>query len=909
MRRAVLVAVLPVMIGIFPWTPGPGIASVAAAGPPGTVSCAPSPVGPSTPVKPVSGFTPMSPIRLIDTRDGTGGPSGVLGIGCVLRIDTSSITDIPAGADALSLSVTSVDAPQLGFLTVFPCGGSRPGTSNINTRIGVAAANNVVAALDSTRAVCIYASAVTHLVVDLFGWYGSSGMQYVDIAPVRALDTRFGPTPTGVTVGRVLANTPLVLPMAASWVPGEAEAVLVNLTVASSLGPGYLVAYPCGTAPPLASNVNFLTGEDRAGSTMVGLGPDGSLCLLSNVDVHMVVDVNGYFEPARFGPKTIIQPLAGSRIVDSRDGTGGWSTRLAANEVRSFDPTPSSALIDNVYSATLNVIATEAVGAGHLRLFPCGGATPTVSSLNFDAKGEATNLVTVPVGQDGRICVFASIATQVVIDEFATLQAPGLAKRLVITGGVPFPTFDATGLDYDMICPAAGADLSIFAVGTPQVVVAIDGVATTALTVKHLAVDGLLRLKFTRGAESTEYTLRCLPPDFPPYNIDRPIAPQPGWYLGGMGWSAATVGRFIVILDNHGAVIWYKRTDNQFVLDVKPWPSGSPVPALAWTPQLGPAFGTNPARGYRVTSLDGHLVAELKSVVGSDTDHHDMISLPGGNRTMITYVERSGAPVNMLPLQPVASPGVVLTNSETPIDSYIQELAPNGTLLFDWHSDLHFNLLETSIVPQRFVTPDAPAPKGGIDLLHINSIDRQPDGDYIVSARHLDAVFRIDHATGTVMWKLGGNSVPNHDGAAHMTIIGDPLGGPKRMHDARLNADGVLTMFDNQSGTGQAPRVVAYQLDETAHTATMLWQRPYPIAAGSSFGLGSARLQPNGSVVISWGVLQPMLEELDSAGNRLLAVTDPAPGAISYRFIKEPPATFDREQLLQLAGGNAAPPP
>ncbi|MEP7113939.1 MAG: hypothetical protein ABI862_11785, partial [Ilumatobacteraceae bacterium] len=590
MRRALLAAVLPVLIGVSPWLPGLGITSVAAAGPAGSVSCAAGQAGPSPSVKSVTGFNPMRPHRLIDTRDGTGGPTAPLGAGCVLRIDTSLIPEVPVEANALSLSVTSTDAAQLGYLTVYPCGGLLLGTSNINTRRGVAAANNVIAALDGTRTVCIYASISTHVVVDLFGWYGATGLEYIDSAPVRALDTRSAPRPDGGT-GRVRANTPFVLPLAPVWVPAEAEAVLVNLTVVSSAGPGYLVAYPCGTDAPLASNVNFLAGEDRAGSTMVGLGPTGTLCLLSNVDVHIVVDVNGYFVPDRFGPKAIIQPLAGVRIVDSRDGTGGFA-RMAANEVRSFDPTPGSTGVDNVYAASLNVIATEAAGAGHLRVFPCGATVPVVSSVNFDRSGEATNLVTVPTGTDGLICVFASIATQVVIDEFGILQAPGLAKQLIVGGATPFPAFDAAGLDYAMVCPTGGGDLTIDAVGTAQVAVTIDGVPATTATTKHLATDGLMRVKFTRGAESAEYTLRCLPPDFPLYDVDQPGLPQPGWYLGGVGWSAVGSGKFIVILDNRGAVVWYKRTDNQFVLDVKPWPSGSSVPALAWTPQLGPAFGT-----------------------------------------------------------------------------------------------------------------------------------------------------------------------------------------------------------------------------------------------------------------------------------------------------------------------------
>jgi hypothetical protein len=453
-----------------------------------------------------------------------------------------------------------------------------------------------------------------------------------------------------------------------------------------------------------------------------------------------------------------------------------------------------------------------------------------------------------------------------------------------------------------MICPAAGSDLSIDAAGTPQVAITIDGAPFTGATTKHVATDGLTRVKFTRGADSTEYTFRCLPPDFPPYTIDRPGSPQPGWYMGGVGWSVPPTSKFVVILDNHGAVIWYKRTDNQFVLDAKPWPGGN----VAWVPQLGPAFGTDPARGYRVNALNGNLVAQLKTSAGTPTDHHDMVALPGGNRAMITYVRRPGI-VDLRSLQPVAAPGVTLHSDDTAIDSHIQELAPNGAVLWDWHSQDHFNLLETTLVPQRF-DPPATVYGGAVDLAHINSIDRQPNGDYVVSARHFDSVFRIDHTTQNVLWKLGGSAVANKDGAAHMTIVGDPLGGPKRMHDARLGADGILTMFDNRSGTGQPPRVVAYRLDETAFTATMLWQRTYPDPAGSSFGLGSARLNPDGSVVISWGVLQPMLEELDADGHRMLAVTDHAPGALSYRFIKVPIDTYDRQVLLQNAGGNAQAP-
>lgn len=895
MRRAVFAALLLATSLVTGGFPQPFATPVSAAGPVGSVSCEASPVGAPSTAAAATGFNALRPERLIDTRDGTGGASGPLGAGCTLRIDTAQVASIPVSANALSLSVTATDGTTLGYLTVYPCGGLRPGTSNVNLRIGVAAPNNVVAALDSSRAVCIFASASTQLVVDLFGWFGATGMRYSDIAPVRAFDTRFGPRPDPSS-GRVPANTAFTLPLAGTWVPDGAEAVMVNLTVADSLSDGFLVAYPCGTEPPLASNVNFKRGEPRAGSAMVGLG-GGSLCLLSNADTNIIVDVSGYFATARFGPANTMQPLGGTRIVDSRDGTGGWSTPLAANEVRAFDPTPGPGG-DNVYAAVLNVIATEGARAGHLRVFPCGTGTPLISTVNFADRGEATNLITVATGHDGMICVFANVPTEVVIDEFGVLQAPGLAKTMAVTGATPFPTFDPAAQDYAMICPTGGADIGIDAQGTPLVDVTIDGAVTTGPATRHIAIDSYVTVRFRRGAELAEYTLRCLPPDFPPYTVDRPGSPQPGWYMGTLGWSIdPNVGKFVVILDNHGAPVWYKRTAEP-VIDVKPWTGGN----LVWTPLLGAAFGTTPARGYRVTALNGTLVEELKTFANTSTDHHDLLSLPGGNRAMITYVVRPG-------VVDLSSFGAGFSNNEVALDSEIQELAPNGALLWSWNSKDHFNDTAETTVHAKFNPPNV-GNGGAVDMLHINSIDRQPNGDYIVSARHLDAVFRIDRTTGEVVWKLGGaGTALNPDNAAAMTIIGDPLLGPKRMHDARLSSTGLLTMFDNRSGTGQPPRVVAYQLDETAHTATMVWQHTYPNPALFSFGLGSARRNSDGSYVISWtgGNLQPVLEEVDAQGNRLLAVT--ANLSQSYRFIKVAPATFSRQTLLQTAGGAAQAPP
>ena len=65
-------------------------------------------------------------------------------------------------------------------------------------------------------------------------------------------------------------------------IPQNATAVWLNLTVADPTAPTVLTAYPgpCGT-PPLSSNVNARPQRSTASSVLVGLGADGSVCVLT----------------------------------------------------------------------------------------------------------------------------------------------------------------------------------------------------------------------------------------------------------------------------------------------------------------------------------------------------------------------------------------------------------------------------------------------------------------------------------------------------------------------------------------------------------------------------------------------------------------------------------------------------
>jgi hypothetical protein len=62
---------------------------------------------------------------------------------------------------------------------------------------------------------------------------------------------------------------------------------------------GHLRLFPAGGAEPLASALNYTAGLTRANNAIVGLGGAGEIAVRvgqGSGTVHVIVDVNGYFE-------------------------------------------------------------------------------------------------------------------------------------------------------------------------------------------------------------------------------------------------------------------------------------------------------------------------------------------------------------------------------------------------------------------------------------------------------------------------------------------------------------------------------------------------------------------------------------------------------------------------------------
>ena len=252
---------------------------------------------------PAGSFGPLTPARLLDTRpgflptvDGIASGIGRIAQGQTLELPVAGRAGIPTNADAVSMNLTVVSSPQ-GFITAWPCGSNRPGTSTLNVTVGRTFANHAVIKIGANAKICFYSERDAHLVVDVTGYFPPASIGA--LAPVRLMDTRAGFATidgTASAVGRITAGQTYELPAAGrGGIPTDAAAVALNLTAVSPTDEGYITAWPCGVPRPGTSNLNVSAGVILANSTIIKIGTNGNVCLYSASNTDLVVDATAYF--------------------------------------------------------------------------------------------------------------------------------------------------------------------------------------------------------------------------------------------------------------------------------------------------------------------------------------------------------------------------------------------------------------------------------------------------------------------------------------------------------------------------------------------------------------------------------------------------------------------------------------
>ena len=275
-------------------------------------------------------FHPLAtPVRLLETRlgftgcitpgtplVGTGNANADPNLDLLLQGRSpvaAPCNSIPTTAQVLVGNATSVLPTGLGYLTIYPSGGTRPTVASSNYA-GADVINGPFAVkLGTDGKFKIYTFATTNLVVDILGYYSAdvndangAGLLFNPLpSPVRLLETRpgfAGCTMTGAPIVGNLANATHTQ-MAANFcgLPAAAQAVVGNVSVVNTTGAGFLTLFPANlTTAPLVATSNYPApatfGYNR--HFFVGLSPaDGQFKVLTQFTTHLILDASGYFAP------------------------------------------------------------------------------------------------------------------------------------------------------------------------------------------------------------------------------------------------------------------------------------------------------------------------------------------------------------------------------------------------------------------------------------------------------------------------------------------------------------------------------------------------------------------------------------------------------------------------------------
>jgi hypothetical protein len=262
---------------------------------------------------------------------------------------------------------------------------------------------------------------------------------------------------------------------------------------------------------------------------------------------------------------------------------------------------------------------------------------------------------------------------------------------------------------------------------------------------------------------------------------------------------------------------------------------------------------TNRAQVIQELDLAGNVVAETNVRVLDEelkrrgqTDpliqfHHEIIRLASGRTLVFGFNER------MFPA------GV--QGSTQPVDilgTYILELDQDFQLTWFWNAFDKLDVNRRAILNERcaqsnYFCPPLKLATVANDWLHPNSIFYVPaDKSLLISLRNQDWVIKIDYndgaGSGNVIWRLGA-------GGDFTTDSADPYPWFTHQHDAEIESNGVLTIYDNATTRRQQipagnSRGQGWRLDEVNRRATLVLNADLGAYAHA---LGSAERLPNGN--------------------------------------------------------------
>ncbi|PWY69583.1 hypothetical protein BO70DRAFT_365858 [Aspergillus heteromorphus CBS 117.55] len=352
-----------------------------------------------------------------------------------------------------------------------------------------------------------------------------------------------------------------------------------------------------------------------------------------------------------------------------------------------------------------------------------------------------------------------------------------------------------------------------------------------------------------------------------PYGVIDPETPT-------KQWKPCQVGPYIY--DADGTLIWAGSCmfDNRNIFDFKAVNTIDDQSHLSFI--LQHAYQDNGAdKGYGYI-LDHHYDMENAVPVTNDLgtfNMHEFNVLPGG-KTALACAYRN----EWVDLGDLGRPneyGWIVAGGFVEMDT------ATGEVLFEWSSLGYIPIHESVKVGANWAPSGAP----GWDYVHVNSIDKNANGDYLLSARFTSTLYLISGVDGHIIWRLGGKY---SDFVQDFTF--------SKQHHARFvesNAThATISFLNNASDESENEENVSaamfVQVDTTTTPMTARLVNKYNRPDGSLTRLrGSVQNLPNGNVFVGWSE-RGMQSEHSPEGKVLMQAIFSSSRFSTYRSYKFP---------------------
>jgi hypothetical protein len=292
----------------------------------------------------------------------------------------------------------------------------------------------------------------------------------------------------------------------------------------------------------------------------------------------------------------------------------------------------------------------------------------------------------------------------------------------------------------------------------------------------------------------------------PPVTILTPPSPLigKGYFFITPTGGQSTYANGPEILDPSGNVVWFHPIpQGQTASDFRAQRyRGKPV--LTWW--QGTGLGGLASGIDYIYNDHFHQIATVKAGNGLHADGHEFLITPWDTALILAYTSATAD------LSSIGGPA-----NQTVTNGVVQEIdIETGTVLFQWNSQDHVPFSESQHpLPASASTP--------WDWFHINAIKLDTDGNFLIDARDTWTAYKVNRATGEIIWKLGGKNSSFKLQNEPAQVLDNAGKFFAWQHDPQALGDNIYTFFDNEAGTTNEfgySRAITVRLSEWHHTAT-----------------------------------------------------------------------------------------